>query len=70
MLTRARLSRNQAARSPDSCRAPATQNASTALARFHIYDPTLNPLYRDVLEHYGAVALDVDRRQHVGLYLA
>ena len=22
-----------------------------------IYDPTLNPLYRDVLRHYGAVAL-------------
>jgi transposase len=22
-----------------------------------IYDPTLNPLYRDVLAHYGAVAL-------------
>jgi transposase len=23
----------------------------------HIYDPTLNPLYRDVLAHYGTVAL-------------
>jgi transposase len=22
-----------------------------------IYHPTLNPLYRDVLQHYGAVAL-------------
>lgn len=22
-----------------------------------IYDPTLNPLYRDVLRHYGAIAL-------------
>jgi len=22
-----------------------------------VYDPTLNPLYRDVLRHYGAVAL-------------
>jgi transposase len=32
-----------------------------------IYDPTLNPLYRDVLQHYGAVALpcrvaDPDRK--------
>ena len=32
-----------------------------------IYDPTLNPLYRDVLAHYGAVALpcrvgDPDRK--------
>lgn len=23
----------------------------------HVYDPTVNPLYRDVLRHYGAVAL-------------
>jgi hypothetical protein len=33
-----------------------------------IYDPVLNPLYRDVLAHYGAVAMpcriqDPDRRQ-------
>ena len=32
-----------------------------------IYDPTLNPLYRDVLQHYGAVPLpcrlaDPDRK--------
>ena len=32
-----------------------------------IYDPTLNPLYRDVLAHYGALALpchiqDPDRK--------
>jgi len=32
-----------------------------------IYDPTLNPLYRDVLAHYGAVAMpcriqDPDRK--------
>ncbi len=35
-----------------------------------IYDPTLNPLYRDVLAHYGAVALacrvgDADRKGKV-----
>ncbi|MCI0356043.1 MAG: IS21 family transposase, partial [Acidobacteria bacterium] len=35
-----------------------------------IYDPTLNPLYRDVLQHYGAVALpcrvaDPDRKGKV-----
>src|SRR5205085_3590666 len=35
-----------------------------------IYDPTLNPLYRDVLSHYGAVALacrvrDPDRKGKV-----
>ena len=34
-----------------------------------IYDPTLNPLYRDLLQHYGAVALpcrvaDPDRKDH------
>ena len=36
----------------------------------HIYDPTLNPLYRDVLAHYGVVALpcrvrDPDRKGKV-----
>ena len=35
-----------------------------------VYDPTLNPLYRDVLQHYGAVALpcrtgDPDRKGKV-----
>jgi transposase len=35
-----------------------------------IYDPTLNPLYRDVLSHYGSVALacrvrDPDRKDYV-----
>jgi transposase len=35
-----------------------------------IYDPTLNPLYRDVLQHYGVVALpcrvrDPDRKDYV-----
>ena len=27
-----------------------------------IYDPTVNPLYRDVLTHYAAVALPVASR--------
>src|SRR4030088_1965077 len=36
----------------------------------NIYDPTLNPLYRDVLAHYGAVAMpcriqDPDRKGKV-----
>jgi hypothetical protein len=35
-----------------------------------VYDPALNPLYRDVLTHYGAVALpcrvkDPDRKGYV-----
>ena len=35
-----------------------------------LYDPTLNPLYRDVLQHYGVVALpcrvrDPDRKGKV-----
>jgi transposase len=35
-----------------------------------IYDPSLNPLYRDLLKHYGAVALpcrvqDPDRKAYV-----
>jgi hypothetical protein len=25
-----------------------------------IYDPTINPLFRDVLEHYGVVALQIE----------
>jgi hypothetical protein len=40
-----------------------------------IYDPTLNPLYRDVLTHYGAVALpcrvhDPDRKGKVEAAIA
>ena len=36
----------------------------------NIYDPTLNPLYRDVLQHYGAVPLpcrvaDPDRKAYI-----
>lgn len=39
-----------------------------------IYDPVLNPLYRDVLAHYGAVALpcrvrDPDRKAHASYCL-
>src|SRR5437879_2318668 len=30
-----------------------------------VYDPTLNPLYRDVLSHYGAVALACRLRERV-----
>jgi len=35
-----------------------------------IYDPAINPLYRDVLAHYGAVAMpcrvrDPDRKAYV-----
>ena len=35
-----------------------------------VYDPSLNPLYRDVLKHYGAVAMpcriqDPDRKAYV-----
>jgi transposase len=35
-----------------------------------VYDPTINPLYKDVLKHYGAVALpcrvrDPDRKAYV-----
>src|SRR4029453_3539171 len=32
-------------------------NLKEGVLRPDIYDPTLNPLYRDVLAHYGAVAL-------------
>jgi len=38
-----------------------------------VYDPTLNPLYRDVLAHYGAVAMpcrvrdpDSQRQSRIG----
>ncbi len=32
-----------------------------------IYDPALNPLYRDVLAHYGVVALPSRNRNHAGI---
>ena len=45
-------------------------NLSEGVATADIYDPTLNPLYRDVLHHYGAVPLpcrvgDPDRKGKV-----
>jgi len=45
-------------------------NLKEGVLRPDIYDPTLNPLYRDVLAHYGAVALpcrvrDPDRKGKV-----
>jgi transposase len=45
-------------------------NLSEGVLAPDIYDPTLNPLYRDVLKHYGAVALpcrvgDPDRKGKV-----
>jgi transposase len=45
-------------------------NLSEGVLKPDIYDPTLNPLYRDVLAHYGAVALpcrvaDPDRKGKV-----
>jgi hypothetical protein len=30
-----------------------------------IYDPTLNPLYRDVLAHYGVMALPAGSKIHI-----
>jgi len=45
-------------------------NLGEGVLKPDIYDPTLNPLYRDVLAHYGAVALpcrvaDPDRKGKV-----
>jgi transposase len=45
-------------------------NLREGVLRADIYDPTINPLYRDVLKHYGAVALpcrvnDPDRKGKV-----
>jgi len=45
-------------------------NLKEGVLKPDIYDPTLNPLYRDVLAHYGAVALpcrikDPDRKGKV-----
>jgi transposase len=45
-------------------------NLREGVLKADIYDPTLNPLYRDVLSHYGVVAIpcrvrDPDRKGKV-----
>jgi hypothetical protein len=40
-----------------SARAQKLDNLREGVIKPDVYDPTLNPLYRDVLAHYGAVAL-------------
>lgn len=50
-----------------SVRVVVLDNLGEGVLRPDIYDPSLNPLYRDVLAHYGAVALpcrvgDPDRK--------
>lgn len=53
-----------------SVRVVVLDNLAEGVLRPDIYDPALNPLYRDVLAHYGAVALpcrvgDPDRKGKV-----
>lgn len=53
-----------------SVRVVVLDNLKEGVLKPDIYDPTLNPLYRDVLAHYGAVALpcrvnDPDRKGKV-----
>jgi transposase len=53
-----------------SVRVVVLDNLGEGVLRPDVYDPTLNPLYRDVLAHYGAVALpcrvgDPDRKGKV-----
>jgi transposase len=53
-----------------SVRVVVLDNLREGVLKPDIYDPTLNPLYRDVLKHYGAVALpcrvrDPDRKGKV-----
>jgi hypothetical protein len=53
-----------------SVRVMVLDNLAEGVLRPDIYDPTLNPLYRDVLAHYGAIALpcrvgDPDRKGKV-----
>ncbi len=53
-----------------STRVVVLDNLREGVLTADIYDPTLNPLYRDVLRHYGAVALpcriaDPDRKGKV-----
>jgi transposase len=52
------------------CRTIVLDNLSEAVLKPDIYDPALNPLYRDMLAHYGAIALpcrvaDPDRKGKV-----
>ena len=53
-----------------TCRTIVLDNLSEGVLKADIYDPALNPLYRDMLAHYGAVALpcrvaDPDRKGKV-----
>jgi hypothetical protein len=53
-----------------ACRTIVLDNLSEGVLKPDIYDPVLNPLYRDMLAHYGAVALpcrvaDPDRKGKV-----
>ena len=53
-----------------ACRTIVLDNLSEGVLKPDIYDPALNPLYRDMLAHYGAVALpcrmrDPDRKAYV-----
>ena len=53
-----------------STRVVVLDNLREGVLKPDIYDPTLNPLYRDMLQHYGAVALpcrvaDPDRKAYV-----
>src|SRR5258705_13542612 len=52
------------------CRTIVLDNLGEAVLKPDIYDPALNPLYRDMLAHYGAVAMpcrvaDPDRKGKV-----
>ena len=53
-----------------ACRTIVLDNLSEGVLKPDIYDPALNPLYRDMLAHYGTVALpcrvaDPDRKAYV-----
>jgi transposase len=53
-----------------SARRVVLDNLAEGVLKPDIYDQTLNPLYRDVLAHYGAIALpcrvgDPDRKECV-----
>jgi transposase len=54
----------------DATRIVVLDNLSEGVLKADIYDPALNPLYRDLVAHYGAVALtcrvgDPDRKGKV-----